>query len=155
MPDKKIEPPVTKKSKLKFIIIGIVVALLLAAGGGYFYMQKPTQPKKAVVEPPVYLPLDSFTVNLKSVDGSQEFLQISITLQLDNEKEVETFKNYSPVIKSRLIYLLSSKTADNLKNNGGKIKLQEEIQKELETPFIKDNPIQPVKEVLFTTLIIQ
>ena len=60
-----------KKSKKKLLIIVGFLVLLLGGGGAaaWFFTQGSHDPQKAHVEPPkapIFLPLETFTVNLQS-----------------------------------------------------------------------------------------
>ena len=136
--------PPAKGSKKKKIIIAIIVIVLLGVAGGtaaYFLGQKDPNTKNAKksaekVVPAVFLPLDSFTVNLQSENGDK-YLQTSITLQLKNEEQINYYKANMPQLRSRVILLLSSKSSDELLTNDGKLKLIDEIIKKVELPYNK------------------
>ena len=103
-PDEAAEAAPAGKSKKKlFIIIGALVVLL--GGGGaaaWFFTQSDGAHKEAKEEPqkaPVYLALDTFTVNLQ--DG-ERYLQIDITLQVAEQAQVDAIKLHMPRVRSRL-----------------------------------------------------
>lgn len=148
-------PPKSKK-KL-FIIIGALVAVLAGGGAGaWFFMGKGGDDAKHVKEepakPPVYLPLETFTVNLTD---SEQFLQIDLTLQLDDPEQVEAIKLHMPRVRSRMLTLLASQQAENLLAPEGKQKLAKEIVAQLNQPFDPKGKPQKVLDVLFTSFVIQ
>ena len=148
--------PAKKSKKMLFIIIGAVVILL--AGGGaaaWYFTQGSHSPKEAHVEPPkapVFLPLETFTVNLQ---GGEQYLQTDITLQVADEVQIEAIKLHMPRIRSRLLTLLSSKQAENLASEADKKKLTQEILAQVKQPLDPKGKPQEVSDVLFTSFVIQ
>ena len=146
-----------KKSKKKlFILIGALV-LLLGGGGAaaWFFTQGSHSSKEAEAEPskaPVFLPLDTFTVNLQ--DGEQ-FLQTDITLQVSDPVQMDDIKLNMPRVRSRLLTLLSSKHADELVTADDKKKLAQEILAQVKQPFDPKGKPQRIDDVLFTSFVIQ
>lgn len=151
-------PPVAK-SKKPIIIIGIVV-LVLAIGGGasaWFLTREPSkhqEVKREPAKPPVFVVLDSFTVNLSPEDG-EKYLQVSLTLQVAEEKDAEDIKLHMPQVRSRILLLLSSKKASELLMQEGKTKLTQEIVSEINKPFNPHGEPQKATSVFFTSFVIQ
>ncbi|MEO8316599.1 MAG: flagellar basal body-associated protein FliL [Pseudomonadota bacterium] len=147
--------PARKSSKKLIIIAGALVVLLGGGAGAWFFMHGAEDPKGKTVEPakpPVYLPLETFTVNLQ---GSEQYLQTDITLQVADSAQVEAIKAYMPRVRSRLLTLLSSKQADELVTPADKKKLAQEILAQAKLPFAPNGKPQQVDDVLFTTFVIQ
>ncbi len=157
-------------SKKKLIII-IVAVLVLALGGGgaaWFFMHgadsaehedepvKKSKSKKKKKEsgPPVYVPVEAFTVNLQPEEGEQ-YLQLAFTLQLSDAEQSELIKNNMPKVRSRILLLLSSKRASEINTPEGKQQLGKEILEQVNLPFEEHGDEQEVAEVLFTSFIIQ
>ena len=152
-------------SKKKLIIIILAAVLVAGAGGGgaaWFFLhdKKEAEPEKAHKKkavkagPPVFVPLDPFTVNLQPENGEQ-YLQIALTLQVTSLEEVELVKLNMPKVRSRLLLLLSSKKASELNTGDGKKQLATEIIAQVKEPFEDKGPPQDVTDVLFTSFIIQ
>jgi flagellar protein FliL len=160
--------PVGGGSKKKLIIIvASVLVLALAGGGGAWFMlkgepdehaeeSKPSKKAKKVkpAGPPVYIPVDQFTVNLQPENGEQ-YLQLAITLQASSLEESEAIKTNMPKLRSRILLLLSSKHASEINTPEGKQQLSKEILEAVNQPFEADGAQQEVTEVLFTAFIIQ
>ncbi len=143
-----------KSKKMLFIIIGVVV-LLAGAGGGWFMTQGQAGHDKVddkPPKPPVFMPLDTFTVNLL---GGEQYLQTDITLQVIDPAQAEEIKLHMPRIRSRLLALLSSKLAENLATVEDKKLLAKEILEQIALPFYPKGKPQKVEDVLFTTFVIQ
>jgi flagellar FliL protein len=164
-------PPAGGGSKKKLIII-VVAVLVLALGGGaaaWFFMhgdsseehaqQDEKSPKKAKkpakkAGPPVYVPVDQFTVNLQPENGDQ-YLQVAMTLQASSLEESEVLKTNMPKLRSRILLLLSSKHASEINTPEGKQQLSKEVLDTVNQPFEAGGDHQEVSEVLFTAFIIQ
>jgi flagellar FliL protein len=166
-----------KKSKKLLIIVAAALVLLLAIGGGaaYFLMKgqanadgedgevatektKADKKKGAKEAAPVYVALDAFTVNLVP-ENSDQFLQLIISLEVSDLHIGDKVKSYTPKIRNNVMMLLSGKKASELITKEGKMTLTNEIRdliNEILEPGSKGKPNDaPVKEVLFTSFIIQ
>ncbi len=125
------------KPKSKKVVLAIIGVLILGAvgGAGWYFMkgsQHTDEPKAAVVEMPTFLVLEPFTVNLQH-EESDQFLQIGITLKVANEGLADKLRQRLPEVRSRLLFLLSSKRASELMPIEGKKKLAQEIIVETNT----------------------
>ncbi len=142
------------KKKLIIIIVA-VLALLIVGGGGAAVMmmkknaadaaaaedsgdedsdheapaKKPAKEHKADAAPPVFVPLDPFTVNLADRDADR-YAQVGINLQVDDPKVSDELKAYMPAIRNSILLILAHKTSEDLLNPEGKAKLAEEIRRE-------------------------
>ncbi|OGA97776.1 MAG: flagellar basal body rod protein [Burkholderiales bacterium RIFCSPHIGHO2_12_FULL_69_20] len=171
------------KKKLIIIIIAAVLLLVLVGGGAAFFLLKKAPadgeegaddgghgkaathapaPKAAVRRepgaPPVFVPLDPFTVNLADRE-SERYAQIGLTLEIDDAKTGEELKLYMPAIRNNILMVLSHKTAAQLLTREGKDKLAQsilyasvrplgyEIDEEEEEPEEDaDAPVKPKKK---------
>jgi flagellar FliL protein len=153
------EAPAPKNSKKKLFIIVAVLLLAIGGGGAWYFVSSgdkaPAAAQHEPPKPPVFLALDQFTVNLQSAGGTDQFLQVAFTLQLANQEEVELFKTYMPLVRSRLLLLLSSKKAEEITGVDGKKKLSEEIIAQVKQPFVPQGKPQAVNGVFFTSFVIQ
>jgi flagellar FliL protein len=142
-PAKEEAPVAAPPKSKKMLIIGIVLLLLIVAGGaGWFFSRGSSAPaagheeaaKKA--EPAheaKFVPLgDNFTVNLQREEGDQ-YLQAGITLKIMQPELEEKIKSVMPEIRSKLLFLLSSKKPSELQTVEGKKKLIAEIIAEVDT----------------------
>ena len=158
--ESKTEAAPAGNSKKKLMIIAVVTLLLVGGGGAaawtMLHGKSDGAPHKAVAKlgPPVFVPIDTFTVNLQPEAGDQ-FLQIAFTLQVAGQEQVELIKTNMPKVRSRLLLLLSSKKASELNNVEGKKQLVSDIIGQVKLPFEDKGPEQEVTDVLFTSFIIQ
>lgn len=139
-------PAKPKSKKLLFIIIGVVVLALVGGGATLFLLKKnqaedgddyaaeETQenqaPKNDPNNPPTFLPLDAMVVNLAD-EGGNRFVQLAITLQLDDPKVVEDLKVYMPAIRNSILMLISQRSAEQMLRIEGKEELTQNIIAEI------------------------
>lgn len=165
--DAALAPAGASKKKLIIIILASVLVAGGVGGGAAWYFlhgkgdqeesSSPSKKKKhsaAKAGPPVFVPIDSFTVNLQPENGEQ-YLQIAFTLQVANAEEMDSIKLNMPKVRSRLLLLLSGKKASELNTVEGKQQLAAEIVAQVNQPFDEKGPEQDVTDVLFTAFIIQ
>ncbi len=121
-----------KKRGRKWIVLAVLGVAVLGAGGGgaWWWLGRDAgtaeAAKPASARPPVFMNLEPFTVNLAEEDG-EHYLQMSVIYQVADEKTVDTLKAYLPVIRNRILLLLSSKKPSDLATAQGKAKLVEEL----------------------------
>lgn len=173
-------PPKNKKRLV--IILAVVLLLVLAGGGAAFVLLKKSdhadddeaaeetakpakkeKKKKDKEAPPIFVPMEPFTVNLIPETGDQ-YLQVTLSLELDDPTSESDMKIRMPKIRNNITLLLSSKKASEIISKEGKEKLAEVLRDEINSviePPKKNRkgelvpPDGPVKSVLFTSFIIQ
>lgn len=158
-PEEVVVPP---KSKKKVIIIAAAVAVLAIGGGAAWYFMgkakhegaEHAEVKHAPNTPPVFAVLDPFTVNLQPENGDQ-YLQVALTLQTGDVKKAEELKLYMPVLRGRLLVLLSSKKASEINTAEGKKKLTADILNAVNEPYVAGGPRGEVSGVFITSFVIQ
>lgn len=153
-------PAGKSKKKLIIIIAAAVLILGVAGAGAVLLLSKkhaPEKEKEHKVEPakaPVFVPLEPFVVNLQSESGDK-YLQVSMTLQANDDETAELVKKNMPQVRSRLLLLLSSKDAAEILTAEGKEKLIEDIVEQVKQPFVPKGEPQRVSSVFFTSFIVQ
>ena len=112
------------------LIVAVVAAIAAGVGGTYFYLQKSGGAKhEAKVEPPkppIFIPLDTFTVNLQ-LEATPQFLQVGLSLKVRDNAVVDALKLHMPEVRDRTLLLLSSQKASALLLLEGKKKLANDI----------------------------
>lgn len=167
-------PPARKSKKLLIIVAAALVLILLIGGGAAYFLLKgnaaeegedgevatehaaPAKKKDTKEAAPVYVALDPFTVNLAPENGDQ-FLQVMISVEVENALAGDKLKSFTPKLRNNVMVLLSGKKASELMPKSGKEALAAEIRSlinEILEPGVKPDA-GPVKEVLFTSFIIQ
>lgn len=144
-----VETEAPAKPKSKMLLLAVMGVLILGAvgGAGWYFMkssQHADEPKVAAAEQPTFLVLEPFTVNLQH-EESDQFLQIGITLKVANMELADKIRQRLPEVRSRLLFLLSSKRASELMPVEGKKKLAQEII--VETNTILGLHTAPLKNV--------
>ncbi|HYD79801.1 MAG TPA: flagellar basal body-associated protein FliL [Paucimonas sp.] len=153
-----------KNSKKKLVLFLLLLIFFLAGGGAAWYFlgqeaeplakgAKPV-PKVDPGKPPVFIDMEPFTVNLQS-EGGEQFLQVSFTLQVADENQLEVLKLYKPQVRSRLLLLLSSRKASEISTAEGKQKLADDIVAQVKQPYAPGMPPLAVTGVFFTSFVIQ
>lgn len=173
-----VENNEVKKSpkKLIFMILGALLLLAAGAGGGYFYVLKTTDGGHAKAdkkekhveeehkaeasheekpEPDIYYDLPSPLVVDFPSGSSAKVIKISLTILVKGEAATAALKKHEPMLRSRLLMLISATGADKAKTIAGKQELQAAMLKEiglvLETMAGKNT----AKEVYFTEFVMQ
>lgn len=174
------EAPKKKGKKLLFVIIGVVVLAIAGAAAALFVLKKNTaedeyeedepvaqvkhaDPKSA----PTFLPLENMVVNLADAGGNR-YIQIGLTLQLQDSATGDAVKAYMPSIRSQILVLLSRRTGDEVLSAEGKDKLGKDIIAAVSGVMgyqVEDaedsgkkkrrGPANPVQAVLFSSFIVQ
>jgi flagellar FliL protein len=148
------EAPAKPKNK-KMVLAIIAVVILGAAGGGGWYFMKGSKPKEehkvAVVEEPMFIPLDPFAVNLQHEENDQcmnsgSNMNVGLSLKVTNSELAEKIRQHMPEIRSRLLFLLSSKKASELMPVQGKKKLIRDIVSEISNILKLQIPIPKIAE---------
>jgi flagellar FliL protein len=152
----EVIPP--KKSKKLLIIVGALLLLGSAGGAGaWYYTQASHAPKAAKEEPPkppVFVSLDTFTINLMA-EPAEQFLQVDITLQLADDIDAALVKTHMPEVRNRLLMLLTTKKGSEISTLEGKKQLGTEISAQLNQPFTAGSKLNKVAGVFFTSFVIQ
>ena len=140
------EPPPKKSNKKLFIILGVVVVLLVGGVGGYMYTQNTEAEKKAAEAeankpenilkkqltdrkqnaPPIYIALDEMIVNLPG-RGGEHYLQTKIVLRTADSSTESKVKQFMPVIRDKIITVLSSRQMQELATVEGKTMMAREV----------------------------
>jgi len=98
----------------------------------------------------VLYPLDTFTVNLKS-DAGRRYLKVTMSLELEGEELSLELDSKSPVLRDRIIRILTSKTLEEISSKKGKQKIESQIMDTLNA-MIADGKI---RGIYFTEFVIQ
>lgn len=162
-------PPKKKRNLLKLLLLITPVLLIAGAGAAWYFPdeqqaqeEKPQTSKQAPakaakvapVKPPVFVPLEPFTVNLQHEDAAQ-YLQVGLTLKIADAAYGEAIKLNMPDIRNRILLLLSNKKASELSTLEGKQSLATEIVQETAQALGTSVPGGGISSALFTAFVIQ
>ncbi|KFA58363.1 hypothetical protein A9G34_04835 [Gilliamella sp. Choc4-2] len=153
----------TNKKKISVVNIILILITLLAVGAcGYLWFQN--QPKdthhiqeEQPVLSPVFLTLKPFTLSLpKSEDNADinKIVYVGMVLRVADEKQKSILLEYLPEVRSDILLLISKQYVSNLKQESGKIDLQEKIKMTLTRQYDAKHWVK-VDEVLFTDFILR
>ncbi|KAF7599405.1 MAG: flagellar basal body protein FliL [Candidatus Dactylopiibacterium carminicum] len=140
-------PAAPPKSRLKlFILIAIILLLLAVVGvGALLLLTRHNQNKGEAAEPvaasaplpaqvtfdpkspPVFVPLEPFTVNLQP-EGVEQYLQIVATLRVSDIKTGDTIKLLMPQVRHEVLAYLASKKASEITTPDGRHALSEDLR---------------------------
>lgn len=170
------ETPPKKSKKLLIIIVAAVLVVVLIGGAAAFLLlkkggdaaegdevaaetDKAAKKKTEKAAPPVYIPMDAFTVNLVPETGEQ-YLQVTISVEAEDAAVAEKLKQYMPKLRHEIMNILSSKKPSEIATREGKKQLADEIKTTI-NGIVDVEPAKgktsegAVRAVLFTTFIIQ
>lgn len=155
-----------KKRTALILIMALVVAGVAALAGYTFYqlhnMKSAIQTEeghstapKNEAPPPIYMPLDTFTVSLQPEEKEGDrVLYIGLTLRLKDEKTKALLQQFLPEMRSRLLLLFSQQTAQTLATDEGKVALINSIKESVNRP-LADGQRVTVTDVLFNAFILR
>lgn len=141
------QPP-KKKGRL-LLIVGLVVLLAAGGGGAWFFMSKDKDAEapqqQAKPKPPVFVPLDAFTVNLSS-EGNEQYLQVAATLKVLDQATADGVKQYMPELRHKTLVLLSTKRPAEITTGEGRERLAEEMRQTANNVLLAaaGRPVKPI-----------
>jgi flagellar FliL protein len=175
----------TKKKKLFIIIGAVVVFLLLAGGGTFFFLKgdKKTagenaegdkteqaeggekaaegeEPKLDEHGNPIATTVayhtfkPPFVVNF-FVEGKQRYLQISLTAMVRDPAVMDALIIHTPLIRNKIVMLVSGESLDELQTLAGKTQLQEKLLKSVQEIMQQEIKKPGVENILFDSFVIQ
>lgn len=168
--------PQRSPSSILFKVLGLVLLLLLfalaGAGGAWFYANRehpvplppieqaqPTPQEQAAaadakVPPPIFMPLEPFTVTL--ADNTMErILHVAITVRLSDKESMDRLERYKPEVRSRVLMVLSEQAPDDIGQSNARLRLSKAIAKTLALPFQPLVAEQRIQDILFTDFVVQ
>lgn len=153
------------KSRKPWWLLGILIIMLsMACSAAVYFMldsrsaaAQETTPSDTPVEAPdpIFVGISPFTVNVQSDSYQQRLLYIGLSLKVANEVTRDLIVEHMPQVRSRLLMLLSSQSAEKLISPQGKRTLSQEILALFDQPFSDPQPELAVQDVLYTDFIVQ
>lgn len=147
-----------------WLLIGMILILLGSTAVNYYMLsniqqnQDPNAESIANMEnmvPPMFSTIGPMTVNLQNDEFGQRLLYIGLSLRILDETTRDVLQTHMPDIKSRLLVLLSSKSASELTTQEGKEALRESIMALVSQPLGDNVPQPAIHSVLYTDFIVQ
>lgn len=122
---------------LSFLIIVGLILIFLSASISYIIATRVVLPKtgpdvdeEAIDFTGITVPLGTFTTDLR--DNNRRIVRIELSVEVENKKAIEQIEERKIQLQDRILTILRSKTADELKGNEGKINLGVELKSGLE-----------------------
>lgn len=159
--------PAGKKKRMLVMMMAGSVLVAGGGGGGFWYLQRTKAaahgsdaPKKVQAKARVFATMEPFTVNLRA-SGSEHFLQLGVVFEVAGNEISEAIKANMPLLRGKVLLLLSGKTAEDLAGPEGKIRLAAELVAVARyalqgAPGLGETPAdKAVTDAHFSSLIIQ
>lgn len=126
------EPKPRKKRGKLYTMLTLLLLGGAGAAGWYVYAPpaKQADVKQVRATPPVFFPLETFTVNLVPEYGDQ-YLQVEMTLKAPDQKAIDEIRSRMPEVRNRVLLLLSSMRASQLTPVTGKQRLALGLRSEI------------------------
>jgi flagellar FliL protein len=152
-------PAAKPRGKSRALLL-IIVFMLLAAGGGgggWFYLRTThanaeTNPAPKKTEPPAFVNLETFTVNLAD---REHYLQIGLAYEVEGNETTEAMKVHMPILRSKILLLLSSKNSEELATPDGKTRLATDLVDQARETLPLAAPDKGIAAVHFSAFVIQ
>ncbi|WP_251978167.1 flagellar basal body-associated protein FliL [Salinicola avicenniae] len=146
------------------IVIGLLIVLLAVASSVavFFFLDSRSNAGSAEVTEetpppppvPIFVTIAPFTVNLQS-DYGDRLLYVGLSLRVSDQATSDFLTQHMPEVRSRLLMLMSGKSADELIRPQGKLQLKQEILGLFDDPITTPQPTLSVDDVLFSDFIVQ
>lgn len=162
-----------KKSSKMLIIIIVAVVLLLGGGGATYYFlwmdqssesaddepddeeeDKNSEEEPATSDALYYDVSKPFVVDFPPGSAAR-LIQVSVSLSVSNQETVDALAKHDPMIRNNLLMLISKEGAESLSAREGKEKLREAMLIEVGSVLKKLTGKNQVKEVFFTSFVMQ
>ena len=144
--------------KMLMIAVPVLLLLVLGGGGAYFFLFKKTpsaQAKAADVPltPPTvaFTDLDKLTVNIQGADSTPAYLQLSVSLELENEEQKKAMEALMPRVKDQFQAYLRELRLEDLKGSAGVLRLKEELLRRVNVAAAPYH----VRDVLLKEMLVQ
>ena len=152
------------KKVILIVVIAVAFALIAGGAGAYFLLNSGGNKKKSKEDshehekelPPVFLRLEQpVIVNLVGEDYGR-YLQTELTFKVDGLEKADYLKTIMPMVKNKVIFILSAKKPDDLDHLEDKIAVAKELRDGINSLAEDRFPKQQViKETMFTSFVIQ
>jgi len=103
-----------------------------------------------------FFQMEPLVVNLAPPDVKR-FLQVSVAIEAKDPALSQTLKDYGPILRSRTILILSSKSLDEVRSLEGKQRIMDELldMTRLTLPDVPKDPTKGITDVHLTGFVVQ
>lgn len=168
--DNKAEAALGNKRKKLLLMGGVIAVLLLVCGAGtwaalHFLDDKKLGDKKPQAEtaqgegaeaaapaakPALYLQLDPNFLANYNVNGRQRYLQVALTVMTRDPAALDALREHMPLVRNRLVMLLSGETFEQLQTDEGRVQLQQKLLAAIREILQQETGKADIEQVLFT-----
>lgn len=99
--------------------------------------------------------MEPFTVNLQAEKGRSHYLQVELSLKVNETEVISAIENNRPEIRNQILLLLSSKKSSEINTLEGKQSLSQNIAQAIKSKIESEVLQSDILDVLFTSFIIQ
>lgn len=174
---KAVEAAARKKKLVMLGVIGLV--LLLVAGGGTWFAlgmlsDKGKEPASAEAKTEEHVPAEAakeeahgehkvseylsldpaFLANYQ-VGGRAHYLQLSLAVMARDEASLAAVKTHMPLLRNRIVMLLSGEVFEQLQGDEGRVQLQQKLLKAIQEILQKETGKPQIEQVYFTAFVMQ
>lgn len=145
--------PAPAKSKKKLLIYGgagLGVLLLLVGSYFMFFSAKPAEKQEAPIKA-VYFDLPEMIVNLSATSERPQYLRVKITLEMADNKVLDTVKVAMPRVVDAFQVHLRELRAVDLEGSAGLYRLREELMRRINIAIAPAK----IRAVLFKEIVVQ
>lgn len=104
----------------------------------------------------IYLPLDSFVVNLRDTGRRVRFMQVSVQVMTHEPEVIEAIKGNMPPVRDAMIMLLAHQTTETMGHVEGRERIRQEAQTAIQQVLADVAGLQKgVEAVYFTDFVVQ
>lgn len=171
----EVSAAAVKKKKMMLLIVIGVVLIVLSIGGTFAAMKflggkkaeapaseagkdgehaeaEAAHPEKAQI---TYFPLEPpFLANF-IINGRPHYLQLSLTVASRDKESLDAMQKHMPLIRNRIVLLLSGEQFEILRGHAGKDALQLKLLEAIKEILKKETGKDDVEKVLFTNFVMQ
>ncbi|MET0380152.1 MAG: flagellar basal body-associated FliL family protein [Spongiibacteraceae bacterium] len=165
-----------KKKLILLVIIGVVL-LAICAGGTFAVMHfmggdktataaevaaegehaegeegEAAKPEHAAL---VYFPFEPPFLTNFVINGRPRYLQLSITVASRDQETIDALQKHMPLVRNRVVMLLSSEQFDILRSRAGREALQGKLIEAVKEILQKETGKADVEKLLFTNFVMQ
>ncbi len=104
---------------------------------------------------PIFVRLEPFTVTITEGGNRTRILHVAITLQVAEDRTKTTIDEYMPVVRDRVLRILSEQHPQYIQTSEGREQLVATLKHSLSQPFNSRSSGPDISHVLFTAFVIQ
>jgi flagellar FliL protein len=90
-----------------------------------------------------------------SPSSSVRVVKVTLTMSAEDPATIDVLKKNEPMLMNNLLMLISAQNTDNLKTHDGKVALRDAIFDDATAMLEKMSPEAEIKDVFFTSFIMQ